>query len=176
MKYFLFILLFLVLAPAQAVELFGVQLGQASRDQFRSAIKKSGAKLISEAGIDEFYDVYESSRILHNSRRLYLGFVKKDGKFAFAEYEFNGLQQRGLLAKLVEKYGKGQKTSGKYLSDTSWQWQVNGIHITLQSDWQAFTTRLVYRNPDALKLLKQEQTSHLANLNQQQDAYLRFAY
>lgn len=176
MKRYLFIFLLVFVLPAKAVDLFGVKLQDASRDQLRNAVINSGISLISEAGDDVFYDVYNSNQVLHNSSRLYLGFVKKDGKFAFAEYEFNGLQQQEMLQKLNAKYGKARKSNGKYLTDAAWSWQINSITITLQTDWQAYKTRLNYQNPAALKQLKQERLAFQSGVKRQQSIFPEHAY
>lgn len=168
MKYLLIFVLLAAISPAKAVELFGIKLLDASRDSFRVAVRNSGISVISEAGDDAFYDVYNSSEALQNLSRFYFGFVKKDRKFAFAEYEFRGLQQQRLLQKLNEKYGKGQKTKGKFITDTEWTWQVNAIKISLKPDWNAYKTRLIYQNPDALQRLRQEQSNFTAGINQKE--------
>lgn len=164
----LFVFLSMVAAPLQAIELFGIPLDSALRDNFRSAVKKSGAKLLSEAGKDAFYDTYEGSALLHNAQRLYLGFVKQDQRLAFVEYEFSGLQQPVmLLALLTRKYGKPRQQAGKFLSDFNYQWTVDGIEIRLYQDWAAYKTRLSYNRPQALKTLQVEQKQYaLAQRNQ----------
>ena len=176
MKNFIIILLLVCSVQAQAVDLYGVQLREASRDQLLNALKNSGIRLISEAGKDDFYDVYDSSQVLPNSTRFYLGFVKKDGKFAFAEYEFNGLQQRQMLQRLIAKYGKARKINGQYLTDASWTWQIDSITISLKADWGAYKTRLTYQNPAALKQLKQERRVFLAGAEKQQDLLSQQTY
>lgn len=176
MKHFILVFLLFFLAPAKAVDLFGMQLQDASRNQLRNALIKSGVRLISEAGDAVFYDTYNSEQVLLNSTHLYLGFVKQDGKFAFAEYEFNGLQQQAMLQKLIAKYGKAQKSNGKYLTDATWTWQINSIIITLKTDWQAYKTRLTYYNPVMLKRLKQEQQAYLAGVDRQQSNFPEQAY
>lgn len=167
MKASILILLFCLMMPVQAVELFGVKLLESSRDQLRNAVKKSGVELISESGDDSFFDVYASGDVLQGSRYLYLGFVKKDNRFAFAEYEFDGLQPQVMLEKLIEKYGKASKTTGQFITDQAFSWKSDGITIGLYTDWSAYKTRLTYHNPDTLNLLKLEQQKHFINRKQQ---------
>lgn len=176
MKRLIFIILLVFIHPAQAVDLFGVNLQDASRGQLRNALKNSGIRLLSEAGVDALYDVYKSDQLLHNSTRLYLGFVNKDKQFAFAEYEFKGLRHQELLQKLITKYGKAQKTGGKYFNDGSWKWKIDSITISLETDWQAYKTRLTYKNPVAMQQLKQEQRLLQAKTNQQQKKFVKQAY
>lgn len=176
MKYFTAIIFLLFLTPLKAVDLFGIQLQDASRNQLRNAVLKSGIRLISEAGDEDSYDIYNSEPLLLNSSRLYLGFVKKDEKFAFAEYEFNGLKQQEMLQKLIAKYGKAEKSNGKYLTDASWKWQQNSIIISLKTDWHNYKTRLTYQNPAALKQFKQERQAYLAEVNRQRGIFQELAY
>ena len=49
---------------ATALELFGVDLENTSRYELRSAVIQAGLLLISEAGEEEWYDIYDSSTIV----------------------------------------------------------------------------------------------------------------
>jgi len=137
--------------------LFGIQLKSASHDDLSAAAKRAGVSLIREGGETKWFDVYDSQAVLSGSSRLYLGYVKQGRRFAFAEYEFIGIKQSNILAKLTRKYGKPQILAGKYLSDKRFHWQQNGIEITLTTDWPNFRTHLSYVEPEALTILEQEQ-------------------
>ncbi len=163
-------------ASAAALDLFGLDLAAARRDQMRAEVKKTGAKLVSEAGKDAFYDIYEGDSLLHNAQRLYLGFVKKDQRFAFIEYEFNGLRQPTMLARLTTRYGKPQSQPGRYLTDTRYQWRVDGVQISLYQDWPAYKTRLSYIQPQALQQLRAEQQTYARNQRKQRLVYNEKAY
>ena len=176
MKPFLPILLLTAITSVNAAELFGVNLTNATRDELRLAVKKAGVKLIQEAGAGAFYDTYKGSSVLHRADHLYLGFVKKDNKFAFAEYEFNGREQPVMLTKLNKKYGAAQIAKGKFMSDKSYSWFSKGIEITFYQDWQAYKMRLIYANPEALIQLKKEQHEFKSALMQQNKNYLEQAY
>lgn len=167
MKIILMVLLCGAISNVNALELFGIELQNASRNQLRTAVKNSGVQLISEAGEGNFFDVYDSSEVFKSSTRLYLGFVKENNKFAFAEYEFNGLQNGPVLRQLIQKYGKATKSRGLYLSDSAWNWQIDSIQISLQTDWPAYKTRLIYQDTQALQQLRQEQAGFLAEASQQ---------
>ena len=167
MKIILMVLLCGAISNVNALELFGIDLQTASRDQLRIAVKNSGIQLISEAGNSDFFDIYDSSQVFKSSTRLFLGFVKKTNKFAFAEYEFNGLKKGPVLRQLIQKYGKATKSRGVYLSDSAWSWQIDSIQISLQTDWQAYKTRLIYEDTLALQQLRQEHAGFNAEANQQ---------
>ncbi len=142
---------------ASAAELFGIPLNAAKHDDLVRAVKQAGVSLIREGGKTKWYDIYDSQTILPGSSRLYLGYVKKDRRFAFAEYEFMGLKQSQMLEKLSLKYGNPVIVSGKYISDKRYRWQKNGIDIELTADWRHHRSRLSYVNSAALSDLKQEQ-------------------
>ena len=110
------------------------------------------------------------------SVHLYLGFVKQDQSFAFAEYSFNGLRQPVLLQRLNAKYGKATIKQGEFMSDQSYIWQSDQITISLSYDWQNYQTRLTYSRPDKLELLRQEQAEYRRQLALQGDDYLEQAY
>ncbi|MCP4186191.1 MAG: hypothetical protein GY763_01170 [Gammaproteobacteria bacterium] len=142
---------------ASAAELFGIPLNTAKHDDLVNAVKQAGVGLIREGGETRWFDVYDSKAVLPGSSILYLGYVKQDRRFAFAEYEFIGLKQPQIMEKLSLKYGKPAIVSGKYLSDKRYRWQKNGIDIELWADWRHYRSRLSYVNSVALGDLKQEQ-------------------
>ena len=154
----MFITLILLVASGNlaAVELFGLQLANSSQKQLRNAAKKAGVILIRESGESLWFDSYDSSSVLPGSSRLYLGFVRKDQRFAFAEYEFVGLNHDQMLTRLNQKYGPAKISRGKFISDHEYRWQQDGVQIIFKTDWQNYRTRLSYVNPITLKQLKIE--------------------
>lgn len=156
------VLLCLLIGPHQpvaALELFGVDIESTSRDELRGAVKDAGVVLIREGGDDEWFDVYDSSTVFTGSTRLYLGFVRADQRFAFAEYEFNGFNSKRILRDLTTRYGAAETRAGQYVSDSSYLWQRDGIEIRLSSDWHNYKTRLSYVKPANLADLRAEQQS-----------------
>ncbi len=143
-----------------ALELFGVTLESTTRDELRDAAKEAGLVLMREGGEDNWFDVYDSSTVLGGSIRFYLGFVKQDQRFAFAEYEFRGLNRKQLLHKLTRKYGAAEVQGGHFVSDHSYRWQRDGIEIELSSDWQNYKTRLIYLIPANMKDLLAEKSAY----------------
>lgn len=150
----------LLLSPghsATAVELFGIQLNSAKHDELSGAARAAGVELISEGGDANWFDVFDSQSVLPGSSRLYLGYVKQDRRFAFAEYEFVGLRQPQMLGKLREKYGEAEIIEGNFISDKTYRWLSNGTEILLRSDWRNYRTRLSYIAPPAMIDLRKEQ-------------------
>ena len=148
--------------PALALELFGVSLQSTDRTELRSAVKAAGVILIREGGKENWFDVYDSSRALAGSSRLYLGFVKQDLRFAFAEYEFESLISRQLLSNLTAKYGAAEILAGSFISDRKYRWQSDGIDIELSSDWRNHKSRLSYINPANMADLLAERSTYRA--------------
>lgn len=156
------ILLGVLLIPAPAawaLELFGVDLASTDRDALRAAVKQAGVELIREGGDERFFDVYDSAAVLAGSSRLYLGFVRADQRFAFAEYEFDGIDTSAMRERLSARYGKPEVGGGRYLSDRSYAWQQDGIEIRLQSDWYRYKVRLSYTHPANLTQLLREKAA-----------------
>ena len=147
--------------PAAALELFGVTLESATRDELRAAVNRAGLVLVSEGGEDKWYDLYDSSEVLEGSSRFYLGFVKQDQRFAFAEYEFTGLEREQMLRDLTLKYGAAEVQGGRFISDRSYRWRREGIEIELTSDWQNYRTRLIYVMPANMADLLAERSSRV---------------
>ena len=158
-KVLLSVFLLLLASPATALELFGVQLESTARDELREAAKNAGLVLIREGGDENWFDLYDSSAVLEGSRRLYLGFVKKDQRFAFAEYEFLGFQHKRILQDLQRKYGPAEILGGRFVSDRRYRWYRDGIQIELGGDWQNYRTRLIYTNPQNMAALFAERAA-----------------
>ena len=161
MRVFCLLFLLSVAPPLLALELFGIDLASASRDALRQAVKQAGAELIEEAGENSFFDAYRSESLLQDSRRLYLGFVKADGGFAFAEYEFPQLRNPRMLRKLTERYGPPEIVKGKFLTDTEYRWYQPPLEIRLRQDWSAHALRLSYQLSERLRQLQREQAEWL---------------
>lgn len=145
--------------PVAAVELFGVDLESTDRDALRAAVKEAGVELIREGGDEAGFDVYDSAAVLPGSRRLYLGFVRADARFAFAEYEFVGLDAGPMLATLSDKYGKPEVRRGRYLTDRRYRWQRGGVEVELAADWHNYRLLLSYVVPPNLAALRAERAS-----------------
>ncbi len=148
-----------VAAPAAALELFGVDLEATDRDALRAAVKEAGVELIREGGDEAWFDIYDSAAVLPGSYRLYLGFVKADARFAFAEYEFVGLDAQPMLAELSAKYGTPEARGGRYLTDRRYRWQRDGVEIELAADWHRYRVRLSYVVPRNLAALQAERAA-----------------
>ena len=109
--------------------------------------------------IRQFYD---SSTIVAGPSRLFLGFVKADQSFAFAEYEFTGTNAKHLAQTLILKYRDAETESGRYMTDRRYRWRRDGIEIKLASDWQNYRIRLSYIEFNNLAKLQAEKAEKVA--------------
>lgn len=150
----LFTIVFFLIPPAYAAELFGLDLLTATKTTLRQAARQGGARLKKEAGEFEFYDEYFSADILKDSDKLFMGFSKETEKFAFAEYEFKGLSNDKMLQKLISKYGPPKKIKKSFISDAISRWNSGGVEISFYQDWYQYKTRVTYIVPEVLAQLK----------------------
>lgn len=151
--------------PCSAVELFGVPLAQANKGNLGMAARAAGAKLM-DTGRPEIYEVFESTAVLSESERLYLGFDAQDNGFAFAEYHISLMSHRRMLAKLKRKYGEPSEKKGKFISDQLYRWDINGVSISYQRQFGCRCSALRYTLPAKLDIVKKQ---HLQVQKQRRD-------
>ena len=133
---------------AHSLELFGINLETTNRNLLRSAIKQAGAKLVREGGLSNFYDIYNSSKLFENSERLYTGFIKESGDFAFLEYQFPAQFHATIQQKMERKYGPAKYNKGTFLTDGTLYWNIEKILITLHTDFYRDKSLLIYEIPE----------------------------
>jgi len=156
MQRFLMILsLMLLPLSVQALDLFATNINNTDRAAFREVIRNTGAKVIREAGDDNWFDIYDMSAIFKQSKRFFVGYDKATGRFAFAEYQLSYDYFNTMLLRLQAKYGEAKITYGVFESDKKYGWVVDGINIELQQQWSKNRTRLSYNQPQNLLALQQ---------------------
>lgn len=166
-----FILFVAILGIAQAfpskaetiknVELFGVPIMNASRDQLRQVFEKNGIEVVRE---DNKYwvDTYNASRVLDGATNLEVGYVSATGKFAYAEYTFPGFMDTQLVSKIINmvstKYGRPSSQSGSYgLGEVTAKWNMGkGMEIVVSRGWPDTTTYLTYKDITAYGQMRAE--------------------
>jgi len=156
MQRILFTLLLLLLTkPLLAFELFGTNINNTDRDQLRGIIRNTGANVVREAGDDNWYDIYDMSAKFEQGKRLFVGYEKTAGRFAFAEYQLPYDYFDMMLLRLKAKYGEPVVRYGRYDSDKLYAWNIDGIDIRFTQDWNRNISQLVYSQPENLIALKQ---------------------
>jgi len=100
--------------------------------------------------------VFDSSEILDTSYRLYLGFDVQTGRFGFAEYYIRRLAHDTMLERLKDKYGEPAVTPGEFLTDQRYQWQIDGIDVSLHKARGCLCSRLLYSEPTVHEAVRQQ--------------------
>jgi len=133
-----------------ALDLFDIKLEQSNRAELRSAVEGAGAIIVRRGGKLNAFDRYTSKALLNGSDEIYLGFDKQTNEFAFLEYRIPGMGNAAMLKKMEAKYGKAKTIRGEFISDTIYQWQVDGLLLSLYHEWDAGVSRLIYANEKRL--------------------------
>jgi hypothetical protein len=136
-------------ANQKPLELFGVTLKGASRDQLRQAIKQSGMHATRE---DNSYwvDTYDPLGVLEGATNFNAGYVAATGRFAFAQYTFSTFMDTQLVTKVINmvstKYGGPDSLTGNAgLGPVTAKWNVGqGMQITVSRGWPDTTTYLLF--------------------------------
>lgn len=136
--------------PAAAhLELFGVPLKGATRDQLREALKRNGMRATRE---DDRYwlDFYDATDVLEGASEFYAGYVSATGRFAFAQYEFPAFMDTRMVERVVNmvstKYGAPSSVKGRYgLGEVQAWWNLEGgMEIEVSRGWPDTTTYLTF--------------------------------
>jgi len=149
---------------AQQLELFGVRLKNATRDQLREALKQNGMRAIREDK-GNWVDAYDPGEVLEGSSEFLAGYVDATDRFAFAAYLFNGLADTQLVGRVigmvVTKYGPPTSLSGAYDNGpVSAEWDMGqGMGIMVCRGWPDTTTALIYRDAAAYRQMRAEMKS-----------------
>jgi len=136
-------------ADQRQLELFGVALKGATRDQLRPAFKKNGLRVTRE---DNSYwvDTYNAEGVLDGASELQAGYVSASGKFAYAQYTFPGFMDTQLVGKVINmvstKYGRPSSQQGNYgLGEVVAKWNMGqDMQIVVSRGWPDTTTFLQF--------------------------------
>jgi len=162
-RIFLSLILLTMSSSLPAFELFGVNINETDRNKLRDVIRNSGANVVREAGDDNWYDIYDMSASFTQSKRLFVGYEKATGKFAFAEYQLPFDYFGMMLLRLKAKYGEPEVRYGRYESDKLYYWQIDGIDINFKQEWADNISRLIYSSAENLQALQQGYQQFNAN-------------
>ncbi len=148
-------------AEQKPLELFGVALKGASREQLRQAFKQNGLRAIRE---DSAYwvDGYDAQAVLDGASKFEAGYVDASGKFAYAQYTFPGVMDTQLVGKVINmvatKYGRPRSRSGDYnLGPVTARWDLGqGMQIEVYRGWPDTTTLLRFLDATAYAQMRAE--------------------
>lgn len=136
-------------AEQKPLELFGVSIKGASRDQMRQAFKQGGLRSTRE---DRNYwiDTYDAQGVLDGASEFEAGYVSATDKFAYSQYTFPGFMDTELVGKIISmvasKYGRTTSQSGSYgLGPVIARWSLaQGMQIEVSRGWPNTTTYLKF--------------------------------
>jgi len=152
------------------LELFGVPLKGATRDQLRQAFRQNGMQPISESN---YADVYDPRNVLEGASKLEVGFVKATDQFAIAAYTFSAFMDTQLIRKVINmvstKYGRPSSQSGDYaLGPVKALWNMGqDMKIEVSRGWPDTTTFLYYIDNAAFNKMKAEIVSDVNSRERQ---------
>lgn len=150
-----------IAAERKPLELFGVALKGATRDQLRQAFKQHNLRATRE---DKNYwvDIYDAQGVLDGASQFRAGYVAADDKFAFAEYTFSGFMDTQLVGKVISmvvtKYGSPSSQSGNYgLGPVTAKWNMSqGMQIEVSRGWPDTTTLLKFSDSSGYSKMRAE--------------------
>jgi len=143
------------------LSLFGVELKDVKRDDFRVACKQTGCIPVREDK-DYWVDVFEVNGKLKGASDLHAGFVKATDSFAFAQYTFKGFMDTKLVERVIglvsSKYGRPSSVQGNYgLGPVKAVWDIKGgMMIEVSRNWPDTTTYLIYVDNAAYSRMDKE--------------------
>jgi hypothetical protein len=148
--------------PPQQLELFGVKVKGATRDQLREAFEKGGLRPVR---VDDKYwvDTYNASNVLEGASEFMAGYVDRTRVFAFAQYEFKGFMDTELVAKVANmvtnKYGRANSQSGNVgLGPVTYIWNLpQGMIIRVTRGWPNTDTFLIFSDQATHAEMRAEQ-------------------
>ncbi len=148
-------------ADQKPLELFGVTLKGATRDQLRQVFKQNGLRATREEN-NYWVDTYDAQGVLEGASEFKAGYVSASGKFAYAEYTFSGFMDTQLVAKVINmvatKYGRPSSQSGNYgLGQVTAKWNMGqGMQIEVSRGWPDTTTYLSFIDSSANSQMRAE--------------------
>jgi len=149
--------------------LYGTTLAVATRTAMREKIK--GNEGIALREVDNFwFDTYESSKLLTNSDRLFVGYSLQTGNVASLEYRFPSFNDPNYVLSIIElvskKYGEPTQRQGELNNGrVKYQWQVKDTNISVTRYWPDTTVYLSYHIGEAYQQMVSEMPKNAEELN-----------
>lgn len=149
-------------APAAAaLQVLGIPLATATRDQARASLKQQAVPATRE---DDRYwvDLYDAHSVLDGAADLQLGYVLKTGRLAYLQYTFPAFMDtakvKAVASMVTEKYGKPASAKGMVdLGEVEYLWNLgNGVRLTVSRGWPNTSVSMTYRVADAYRQMQAE--------------------
>lgn len=143
------------------IQMFGVRLHAATRDEMRHALRAQGMKVVRE---DDRYwvDIYDAKGVLLGATQFYVGYTAAHQKLAFAEYAFANFMDSSYTEQVVKmvsaKYGPSSESVGQLaMGSYTARWRIgDGMLIQVVREWPETSTYLKFINPEVEAEMKAE--------------------
>jgi len=157
---------------AAGIQVLGVTLNTATRNEARSTMKAQGA--IAKREDDRYwYDLYDPSSLLQGASQLSVGYSIRTNKLAFVQYEFPAFMETEKVKEVgdmvAQKYGHPSSATGNIgLGPVEYDWNLNGgVKLTVSRDWPDTTVYMTYQIPAAFKQMQAEMAENNKEQKQQ---------
>ena len=143
----------------QSLQLFGLTLEEAERNDLRSAIQQAGARVVRE--VDAYpYDLYDPSGWMAGATEMTVGYTLEDQLFAVAEITFRSRndteQVRQIAEQVRDQLGPWQRVMGQRAEGAvEFEWRRGAIQVLVHRGWPDTTTYLTYEIPERMQQLQQ---------------------
>jgi TPR repeat protein len=129
--------------------LFGSTLASTTRKNLRQRLKSNSGIPLREKD-NYWFDVYESSKLLKNTDRLFVGYSLQTDQVASLEYRFPSQNDPNFVLQVIElineKYGNPFEQDGDLnYGEVTYNWQVKDTVITVKRYWPDTTVYLSYK-------------------------------
>ena len=140
--------------------LFGSTLASTTRKGLRQKLKSNSGIALREQD-NYWFDVYESSKLLKNTDRLFVGYSLQTDQVASLEYRFPSQNDPGFVFKIIElineKYGMPFETSGEMnFGEVTYSWQEKDTIISVKRFWPDTSVYLSYQIEGAYQQMVSE--------------------
>lgn len=129
--------------------LFGETLASTTRKGLRQKLKSNDGIALREED-NYWFDVYESSKLLKNTDRLFVGYSLQTDQVASLEYRFPSQNDPNFVFQIIElineKYGMPFETIGEVnFGEVKYRWQEKDTIISVKRFWPDTTVYLSYQ-------------------------------
>ena len=154
--------------PQAWLQLYGVRLSTATRDEMRKAIQTQGLRAQRE---DNRYwvDVYDAKGLMPGVTQLHVGYLGNTQKLVFAEYVFASFMEPEGLVQVMDRvrkrYGdphrvEGEEGMGSYLA----VWRMpEGMEVHVSREWPETTAYMKFVHRASYAQMREEVDREVAS-------------
>ncbi|MBU2880507.1 sel1 repeat family protein [Psychrosphaera sp. B3R10] len=140
--------------------LYGGTLASTTRKNLRQRLKSNFANPLREQD-NYWFDIYESSKLLKSTDRLFVGYSLQTDQVASLEYRFPSHNAPNYVLQIIElindKYGLPFESKGDLnFGEVKYSWKAKDTIITVTRYWPDTTVYLSYKIGDAYRQMVSE--------------------